>query len=180
MPHSADHSCALWPQPGLRFSQAVPGVPYEGICQVPPAPLNDALISGCQGNSSLGVLVLTVSSLYKGWNSISRCPAPLLITHFPTSPCQQAKLRLIRAMRLALASSVPPQVLGTDHQSTVYQCCLAPEESPSPFLCPASSCLETRTEAESILGFIFIPLPGLEKQAVVCFMQKPLYSGGLP
>lgn len=42
------------------FSQAIPGAPYEGICQVPSAPLNDTLISGCQDNSSLGVLVLTV------------------------------------------------------------------------------------------------------------------------
>lgn len=98
---------------------------------------------------------------------------PCRYAHFPTSPCQQAKLRLIRAMRLARASSVPPQVLGTEHQSTVYQYCLAPEESPSPFLCPASSCLETRTEAESILGFFFISLPGLKSQQLFVFMRQP-------
>lgn len=67
-------------------------------------------------------------------------------------------------MRLALASSVPPQVPGTERQSTVYQHCLAPEENPSPFLRPASRCLETRTEAESILGFFFISLPGLKSK----------------
>lgn len=83
-------------------------------------------------------------------------------------------------MRLARASSVPPQVLGTEHQSTVYQYCLAPEESLSPFLCPASSCLETRTEAAEHLGFLFHSLARPQKAAVVCFLQQPCTGEACP